>query len=201
MNAKEPPKFSEYFSRVWDTRLVCPRCKNPIFFGLTKRDKTNRSGPNYAYACSCMEVTDKRVLKMDRSSPNFRLSRWEWLLEEFPADEEPHYPDFQRPDAQTKCVRAPLNQKPGIFDPGSVRRGKVSRTKEWEHTLRIAIEAVEKLLELQESFNESAANLPEAFADSAKGQYYDQIVDVDLGAVHKALVELYDAQAIEEPPR
>jgi hypothetical protein len=55
-------------------------------------------------------------------------------------------------------------------------------------------------LELQESFEASSANLPEAFAGSAKGEYYEQITDVDLGSVHKALIELYDAQAIEEPP-
>jgi len=55
----EPPRFDQYFKRVWDTRLICPRCKSAIFYGLTKRDKANRSGPNYAYACSCLEVTTK----------------------------------------------------------------------------------------------------------------------------------------------
>jgi hypothetical protein len=78
----EPPRFDQYFKRVWDTRLICPGCKSPIFYGLTKRDKANRLGPNYAYACSCLQVTDKRILQMYSESPCFRLSHWEWLVEE-----------------------------------------------------------------------------------------------------------------------
>jgi hypothetical protein len=145
-----------------------------------------------------MEVTDKRSMQMYKETPHFKLTNWEWLLDKNPAASVSDYGDFQLPDAQTKCIRVPLNKKPGIFDPASVKHGKMSRTKEWEHTLRIAIEAVEKLLELQASFNESAMKLPEAFTDTDKGRYYEQIVDVDLGSVHKALVELYDARQIEE---
>src|SRR5215469_315805 len=126
---------------------------------IRDRPKAKHGDPNYAYACSCMHVTSKRILQIDSYSPYFRLSHWEYLVDEMAAGRfYSTVSDFQRPEAQTKCVRAPLNQRPGIFDPASVKRGKISRTKEWEHTLRVAIEAVEKLLELQESFNESQAN-------------------------------------------
>jgi hypothetical protein len=145
-----------------------------------------------------MEVTTKWVLDIYPETPHFRLNRWEMLLDDSPPGGPER--DFKRPDGRTKCLRAQLNNKLGVFDPANVKRGRVSRTKEWQHTLRIAIESVEKLLELQESFEDSATNLPEAFAGSAKGEYYEQITAVDLGSVHKALAELYDAQAIEEPP-
>src|SRR5215471_1499516 len=108
----EIPRFDQYFRRVWDTRLVCPRCKSAIYYGMTKRDKANRSGPNYAYACSCLHVTAKWLLQIYPETPTFRLDQWENLLDRKLAQ----YPDFQRPDTQTKCVRAPLNKEPGIFD-------------------------------------------------------------------------------------
>jgi hypothetical protein len=182
-------------------RFYIQRGEKPTGDQMRKVARERASQVYGSDSCSCMEVVDRRRLHMYPGTPHFRLKRWEMRLDDEPAASVSYYNDFQLPDPQTKCVRVPLNKKPGIFDPADAKRGKMSRTKEWEHTLRIAIEAVERLLELQESFNESAMKLPEGFADSDKGRYYDQVVDVDVGGVHKALVELYDAQAIEEPPR
>jgi hypothetical protein len=41
----ELPRFDDYFKRVWDTRLVCPSCKKPIYFGVTRTDQS-REGPD-----------------------------------------------------------------------------------------------------------------------------------------------------------
>jgi hypothetical protein len=74
----------------------------------------------------------------------------------------------------------------------------MGRNEGWQYDLRIVIEAIERNIERQESFNESVAHMPESLQNSEQGDCYNQIVEVDLGSVLKALVELYQAKAIEK---
>jgi hypothetical protein len=73
----------------------------------------------------------------------------------------------------------------------------MGRTEEWTRLTGYAVAVVGRLLELQEDFECSLENVPEAFADSPRARFYDEVVNVDLGAVHHALLELYDAEKIE----
>jgi hypothetical protein len=61
-----------------------------------------------------MDVTNNSLLRIDNVQPYFKLSEWEWQLEQRLGVRSES--DFHRPDAKTKAVKALLNKKPGIFD-------------------------------------------------------------------------------------
>jgi hypothetical protein len=85
-----------------------------------------------------------------------------------------------RPSELPTAHSSITNGRLGLFRLDCLFRGVF---QQWEHDLRVAIEATERLLALQEDFNQSHANMPEALQESARGAYYEEVINVDLGAV------------------
>lgn len=185
---KQKTSFAEYFLRITDIGLKCPKCNSPIYHARGKADPQNPWLTRQAYACQCIGRTDVK-----RLTP-LRLDRWEKLVEDAIRYHLGTLPGVELPGPDFVPNEKATMQRSGIYDP-SIGAAK-SKSGRWREAARIAQEALEELIGVREEYENWKDNLPENLAESETAQQLQEICDLNL---EDALELIEEAKQVELP--